>query len=149
MTSIAVDAMGGDDAPRAEVEGAIAAARELGVRVILVGREEAVRKEMAKHPHEGLPIDLVHANDVITMDDHAAKAMRGKRDSSMRVAARLVHDGKAAGVISAGNTGAFMATVKVVCGTLLASIVPRWPGFFLPPAAPWRSWWMWAPTSIA
>ena len=71
MTSIAVDAMGGDQAPRAEVEGAIAAARELGVRVILVGREEAVRKELAKHRHTGLPVELVNANEVITMDDHA------------------------------------------------------------------------------
>jgi glycerol-3-phosphate acyltransferase PlsX len=130
MTSIAVDAMGGDDAPRAEVEGAVTAARELGVRVILVGREDAVRKEMARHPHSGLPIELVHANDVITMDDHAAKAMRGKRDSSMRVAARLVHDGKAAGVVSAGNTGAFMATVKVVCGTLPGVDRPALAGIF-------------------
>src|SRR5258708_15291372 len=97
MTSIGLDAMGGDNGPRAEVEGAIAAARELGVRVILVGREEVVRKELARHRHAGLPLELVHANDVITMDDHAAKAMRAKRDSSMRVAARLVREGKAQG----------------------------------------------------
>src|ERR1035438_1085003 len=130
MTSIAVDAMGGDHAPRAEVEGAIAAARELDVRVLLVGREEVVRKEMARHRVGSLPIEVVHATEHITMEDHAAKAVRSKRDSSMRVAARLVRDGKADGVISAGNTGAFMATVKIVCGTLPGVDRPALAGIF-------------------
>src|SRR5947208_667767 len=98
-TCIAVDAMGGDHAPRAEVEGSIAAARELGVHVILVGREEIVRKEMSRHKHDGLPVDVVNATEVITMDDHAAKAVRSKRDSSIRVAARLVREGKAHGLV--------------------------------------------------
>jgi glycerol-3-phosphate acyltransferase PlsX len=130
MTSIAVDAMGGDHAPRAEVEGAIAAARELGVRVILVGREEVVRKEMSKHHGAGLPLEVVNASEAITMDDHAAKAVRSKRDSSMRVASRLVRDGKAKGVVSAGNTGAFMATVKIVCGALPGVDRPALAGIF-------------------
>jgi glycerol-3-phosphate acyltransferase PlsX len=131
VITIAVDAMGGDQAPRSEVEGAIQAARELGIRVLLVGREDLVRAELANHPHAGLPLEVVHASEVITMDDKAAKSFRQKRDSSIRVAARLVRDGQAQGVISAGNTGAVMATVKIVLGALpgvdrpaLASVFP-------------------------
>jgi glycerol-3-phosphate acyltransferase PlsX len=119
MVTIAVDAMGGDDAPKAEVEGAIRAARSLGVRVILVGKQDIVRAELDRH--EGvadLPIEVLHASEQITMEDSAAKAMRNKRDSSIRVAARLVRDGLADGVVSAGNTGAVMATVKTVQGML-------------------------------
>ena len=119
MVTIAVDAMGGDDAPKAEVEGAIRAARSLGVRVILVGKQDIVRAELNKH--EGiadLPIEVQHASEQITMEDSAGKAMRNKRDSSIRVAARLVRDGAADGVVSAGNTGAVMATVKTVQGML-------------------------------
>jgi phosphate acyltransferase len=116
MVTIALDAMGGDSAPKAEVEGAIQAARALPVRVILVGREEVVRPELDQHDWRGLPIEIRHASEVITMEDAAAKAMRNKRDSSIRVASRLVRDGVAQGVVSAGNTGAVMATVKMVQG---------------------------------
>src|SRR3954454_9284661 len=101
MLTIAVDAMGGAHAPTAEVEGAVRAARDLGVKVILVGREEAVRPELAKHEgYRELPIEVVHASEVITMDDSAARAVRSKRDSSMRVASRLVRDGLAEGFVS-------------------------------------------------
>jgi glycerol-3-phosphate acyltransferase PlsX len=116
MLTIALDAMGGDHAPKAEVEGAIRAARQLGVRVILVGQEEVVRQELRQHEHAGLPIEIHHASEVITMEDSAAKAMRTKRDSSIRVACRLVREGKAHGIVSAGNTGAVMATSKMVQG---------------------------------
>jgi phosphate acyltransferase len=119
MVTIAVDAMGGDDAPKAEVEGAIRAARSLGVRVILVGKQDIVRAELAQHKDIGdLPIEVQHASEHVTMDDSAAKAMRQKRDSSIRVAARLVRDGVADGMVSAGNTGAVMATAKTVQGML-------------------------------
>ncbi len=116
MLTIALDAMGGDHAPKAEVEGAIRAARQLGVRVVLVGQEEVVRHELRQHEHAGLPIEIHHASEVITMEDSAAKAMRTKRDSSIRVACRLVREGKAHGIVSAGNTGAVMATSKMVQG---------------------------------
>jgi glycerol-3-phosphate acyltransferase PlsX len=117
MVTIAVDAMGGDHAPKAEVEGAIQAVRSLPVRVILVGREEVVRRELNEHPGWGeLPIDIRHASEVVTMDDSAARAVRSKRDSSIRVASRLVREGAAHGVVSAGNTGAVMATAKLVQG---------------------------------
>ena len=119
MVTIAVDAMGGDDAPKAEVEGAIRAARSMGVRVILVGKQDIVRAELNKHEHiAGLPIEVQHASEQITMEDSAGKAARQKRDSSTRVAARLVRDGIADGFVSAGNTGAVMATAKLVQGML-------------------------------
>src|SRR5579862_3686017 len=115
MVTIAVDAMGGDYAPKSEVEGAIRAARSLGVRIILVGKQDILRKELAQHADVGdLPIEIQHASEVVTMDDSAAKAFRTKRDSSIRVAARLVRDGPAQGLVSAGNTGAVMATAKMV-----------------------------------
>jgi glycerol-3-phosphate acyltransferase PlsX len=118
MTTISVDAMGGDSAPAVEVEGAVLAAREYDVGVILVGNQDAVRSELAKHRSSRLPIEVVHASQVITMEDSASKGLRQKRDSSIRVAARTVREGRAQGLISAGNTGAVMATSKVVMGVL-------------------------------
>jgi glycerol-3-phosphate acyltransferase PlsX len=118
MTTIALDAMGGDHAPRVEVEGAILAARELGVRVILVGQEAAVRGELARHKATDLPIDVVNATDVITMTDSPSHAFRRKKESSLHVAARLVRDGQAEALVSAGNTGAVMTVARFVIGTL-------------------------------
>jgi glycerol-3-phosphate acyltransferase PlsX len=118
MVTIAVDAMGGDDAPKAEVEGAIRAARSLGIRVILVGKQDIVHAELSKHEDlADLPIEVHHASEHVTMEDSVAK-VRNKRDSSVRVAARLVRDGVADGFVSAGNTGAVMATSKLVQGML-------------------------------
>ena len=119
MLTIAVDAMGGDHAPKAEVEGAIRAARYLGVKVILVGQQDEVRRELADHgvSHD-LPIEVVHASERVTMEDSAARAVRAKRDSSLVVASRLVRDGCAQGFVSAGNTGAVMATAKMVHGVV-------------------------------
>ncbi len=117
MVTIAVDAMGGDDAPKVEVEGAVRAAKAYPVQIILVGKEDAVRNELSKYGDASrLPIQVVHASERVTMDDSAARAFRTKRDSSIRVASRLVRDGLAQGVVSAGNTGAVMATVKMVQG---------------------------------
>ena len=101
MLTIAVDAMGGDNAPKAEVEGAIRAVSELGLRVILVGQEEVVRQELAQHSGlDSLPIEIRHAAEVITMEDSAAKVVRTKKNSSIHVAARLVRDGDADGFVS-------------------------------------------------
>ncbi len=131
MLTIAVDAMGGDTAPKAEVEGAVRAARSLGVKVILVGQEDLVRRELALYDDQAnLPIDVVHARERITMEDSAAKAVRTKRDSSMRVASRLVRDGLAQGFVSAGNTGALMATAKMVQGVVPGVDRPALAGVF-------------------
>jgi phosphate acyltransferase len=119
MLTIAVDAMGGDHAPKAEVEGAIRAARDLGVKVVLVGQQDVVRRELElQNGHSNLPIEVVHASERVTMHDSAAKAFRTKRDSSLRVASRMVRDGHAQGMVSAGNTGAVMATAKMVQGVV-------------------------------
>jgi glycerol-3-phosphate acyltransferase PlsX len=118
MITIAVDAMGGDHAPRPEVEGSVLAAREYGVRILLVGQPAVLRAELAKQAVSNLPIEIVPANDVITMQDHPAQAFRRKKDSSMHVAARLVRETKADGVVSAGNTGAMMTVAKFLLGTL-------------------------------
>jgi len=119
MVTIAVDAMGGDHAPKSEVEGAIRAVSTLNVKVILVGVEKIVREELRHHPEaESLPIEVHHASEIITMDDSAAKAVRSKKDSSIRVASRLHRDGVVQGTVSAGNTGAAMATAKMVQGTI-------------------------------
>jgi glycerol-3-phosphate acyltransferase PlsX len=118
MITIALDAMGGDHAPRPEVEGAIQAAREFGVRVLLTGKPEAIRAELHQHAHRGLPIEIVPASEVITMHDSPVQAYRKKKDSSVHVAARLVKSGEADGFVSAGNTGAVMATAHFTLGTL-------------------------------
>lgn len=118
MTTIAIDAMGGDHAPRAEVEGAILAAREFGLRILLVGMEAALKQELSRHGHRGLPIEIVGATEIITMSDSPSQAFRRKKESSMHVAARLVRDGKAEAMVSAGNTGAAMTVARFVLGTL-------------------------------
>lgn len=124
--------MGSDRAPKPEIEGAIHAARHYGVHVVLVGREPLIRAELGRVPAAAsLPIQVIHASEVIAMEDKAVQAVRAKRDSSLRVGLRLVREGKAAGFVTAGNTGAAMATAKMVLGGLpgvdrpaLAAVIP-------------------------
>src|SRR5271168_1149912 len=118
MITIALDAMGGDHAPRAEVEGATLAARELGVKVILVGIEDKVRQELNRHRHRGVAVEIVNATEVVTMQDSPSHAFRRKKDSSLHVATKLVRDGNADALVSAGNTGAVMTVARFVLGTL-------------------------------
>lgn len=106
---IALDAMGGDYAPGEVVAGAIEAARELHIPVTLVGPEDTLRAELARHETAGLPLTVVQADEVIGMDEHPAEAVRAKRRNSITIAHELVRDGKAAGAVSAGNSGAVMA----------------------------------------
>ncbi|GCE26107.1 phosphate acyltransferase [Dictyobacter alpinus] len=106
---VALDAMGGDKAPGEIVLGAVQAAREYGIGVYLVGREEVIRAELAKHDTTGLDLPIVHTDEVIEMDDHPATAVRRKKNASMLLALQLVRDGKALGAVSAGNSGAMMA----------------------------------------
>ena len=118
-TVIALDAMGSARAPKPEIEGAILAARHHDVEVVLVGPETAIQAELRAHPAAAsLPIRIVHASEVIGMHEKAAQAVRSKRDSTMRVGCRLVREGKASGFVTAGNTGAAMATAKMVLGAL-------------------------------
>ena len=106
---VAVDVMGGDNAPHVEVEGAVAAAREFGVPVTLVGDRDKVQAELARHNTAGLDITVAHASEVVGMHDSASDAVRKKKDSSIRVAYELVKAGEATAVVSAGNSGATMA----------------------------------------
>jgi glycerol-3-phosphate acyltransferase PlsX len=129
---IVVDAMGSDKAPEPEVRGAVLAARHLGLRVHLVGPEDVVRPALRRAlTGHHLPVFVVPASEWITMDDKAAQAVRTKRDSSMRVGLKMVREGRSAGFFTAGNTGAAMATAKMVLGMLagvdrpaLATILP-------------------------
>ena len=106
---VALDAMGGDNAPGEVVLGAIQAAREYRMGVYLVGREDAIRAELAKHDTSGLDLPLVHTDEIIEMDEHPASAVRRKKNASMTLALQLVRDGSALGAVSAGNSGAMMA----------------------------------------
>jgi glycerol-3-phosphate acyltransferase PlsX len=108
---IAIDAMGGDHAPSAEIAGARAAAAD-GIEVVLVGDEPALRAAGAGD------LAIVHASEVVTMDDHPAKAFRAKRDSSLRVGIELVKAGRADALVSAGNSGAVLAHALLVLGRL-------------------------------
>ena len=112
MTPIALDAMGGDRAPAEVVAGAVDAATE-GVETILVGDEPRLKFELAGF---GADLPIVHAGDVIAMDDDPARGIREKPDSSINVAARLVRDGVAGALVSAGSTGAAMAAAAIVIG---------------------------------
>jgi phosphate acyltransferase len=106
---VALDAMGGDKAPGEVVLGAIQAAREYSMGVYLVGREDALRAELAKHDVSELDLPIVHTDEVIEMDEHPASAVRKKKNASMTLALQLVRDGSALGAVSAGNSGAMMA----------------------------------------
>lgn len=106
---VAVDAMGGDNAPVVEVEGAVAAVKGFGIPVTLVGDTERLRQELAKYDCTGLDISVHHASEVVGMHDSASDAIRKKKDSSIRVAFELVKNGEAEAVVSAGNSGATMA----------------------------------------
>jgi len=113
---VAVDAMGGDHAPGAIVQGSINAARK-GIPVVLVGPEVRVREELYRHrAGQSLPITVQHASEVVEMDDHPGQAMRRKKDNSIRVCFELVERGQACGMVSAGNSGAVMAGAIFVLG---------------------------------
>ncbi len=119
LTDIVLDAMGSDKAPEPEIRGAILACREHPVRVHLVGPQSTLRAALEDAlKGERLPIEIVNATERIGMDERAAVAVRNKRDSSMRVGLKLVRERRAQGFLTAGNTGAAMATAKMVLGAL-------------------------------
>ena len=112
---IVVDAMGGDHAPAAVVEGAVLAAREYNTKIILTGLRERIQAELDKHdPDHTLPIEIVHAEQIVEMHDIPGKALRSKKKSSMKVGLDLVKQGVGAAFLSAGNTGAVLAYSTVI-----------------------------------
>jgi len=128
---IAVDAMGGDNGPAVIIEGAVAGARMQRTRLLLVGRIAEIEAGLAAIDVSGVDLDVVDATDVIAMDDHPAQAVRRKPQSSINVALRLIAEGKANAMVSAGNSGAVMAASLLVLGRVqgierpaIASYIP-------------------------
>jgi glycerol-3-phosphate acyltransferase PlsX len=139
QVTIAVDAMGGDHAPASVVEGVLAALRESQCSILLVGDEAIVRRELERWPAppEGR-LEIVHADEVVGMDESPVTPIRKKPRSSIRICANLVREGRAQGMFSAGNTGAVMIAAKMVIGTIegvdrpaLAAVMPSQSGFTL------------------
>ena len=126
---IIIDAMGGDNAPREIVKGALRARRELGVDIILVGREEEIKRCLTGD--ELHQVEIVDAREVVTMEDDPSTATRRKRDSSMTVALNLLRDGKGDALVSAGSTGALLTgatlIVKRIKGIRRAAMAPVLP----------------------
>lgn len=127
---VAVDAMGGDHGPQVLVEGAILAAKEFGVESILVGDEAILRKALEESGEQGLPIGIKHASQVVEMNEAPSEALRKKKDSTIKVAFELVKEGSASSVVSAGNSGATMASALVTLGRIkgvrpaIATVMP-------------------------
>lgn len=127
---IALDAMGGDDAPGAVLDGAIVAAGE-GIPLVLVGDAEILGRELKARGGTPHSVRIVHAPDIVGMGDKAAREVRRQRETSLYVGAELVRDGEAASLVTMGNTGAAMATALVVLGRIkdverpaLAAVLP-------------------------
>jgi phosphate acyltransferase len=132
---IAVDAMGGDFAPQSAVEGAFRAAAEDGASILLVGDRSRIEAELRRHGDHAGRIEVVHADEVVGMDEPAITPIRKKRRSSIRLCAELVKDGRAQALVTAGNTGAAMISAKMVIGTVagvdrpaLAAVLPNQKG---------------------
>ena len=131
---VVVDAMGSDHAPHPEIDGALAAARDFQIRVVLVGQPERVLPELKRcgwRKQGDRGVEFVEAAEVIGMDEPVATSVRRKKRSSLRIGAKIVAEGLADGFVSAGNTGAATATAKMVIGTLpgvdrpaLAALLP-------------------------
>ncbi|OCL26051.1 phosphate acyltransferase [Orenia metallireducens] len=115
---IIVDAMGGDHAPYEIVKGAIEASQEIDSKLILVGIEEKVKKELAKYTYDKDKIEIYHASEVIGMNESPAKALRKKKDSSIVVGSKMVKEGAGDAFVSAGSTGAVMASSLLKTGRI-------------------------------
>ncbi|MEM8930419.1 MAG: phosphate acyltransferase PlsX [Acidobacteriota bacterium] len=125
---IAVDAMGGDYSPRAVVEGAVQASAE-GVRILLVGAERQIRVELDRLGPEIEGVEVVHAEQVVSMEERPMAVLK-KQEASVRVCARLVHEGRADGMVTAGNTGAALIAAKKEIGTIPGVDRPALAGVF-------------------
>lgn len=116
--TVALDAMGGDGGVAVTVEGAVTAAREMDLSLILVGVEDEIARELSRFNTQKAEIRIRHAPEVVEMRESPAVALRKKKDSSIRVGIDLVKEGEVDAIVSAGNTGAVMATSLVILGPL-------------------------------
>ncbi len=121
---IAIDAMGGDDAPASVVEGAVLAYRELGIESLLVGDPERVDAELRRLGAQDFPLEKVPSTQVVAMEEPPTVALKQKQDSSIRVAVQSVLQGRASGLVSAGNTGAAFATASYMLRPLRGILRP-------------------------
>jgi phosphate acyltransferase len=135
---IALDAMGGDLAPKAAIEGAVQAARDFGVEIVLVGAREIIESELAAHDTAGLALRVEHAPEVVAMDDSPLESVLVKHRSSIHLGLELVKRGEVHSFVSAGNSGAVMAAAMAILGNLphvdrpgIASLVPTSAGLAL------------------
>lgn len=115
---IAIDGMGGDNAPKSNVEGVVSAIKEYNIDIIITGDKDALEKEFENYEFDRSKLEIVHTTEIIENEDKPVKAIRSKKDSSMVVALRLVKEGKADAVVSAGNTGALLAGGLFVVGRI-------------------------------
>lgn len=115
---ISIDGMGGDSAPASVVAGCVQAVDEFDVHVLIVGQEDRIKAELEKQNYNRERVEVIHAPEVVLMEDKATVAVRKKRNSSMRYSIDLASEGRSDAVISAGNTGAMYAMVKFTIGSL-------------------------------
>lgn len=115
---IAIDGMGGDNAPKSNVEGVVSAIKEYNIDIIITGDKDALEKEFENYEFDRSKLEIVHTTEIIENEDKPVKAIRSKKDSSMVVALRIVKEGKADAVVSAGNTGALLAGGLFVVGRI-------------------------------
>ncbi|MEG0842731.1 MAG: phosphate acyltransferase PlsX [Romboutsia sp.] len=115
---IVVDGMGGDNAPKSNVEGCVEAIEEYGVSIIITGDKDKLEKEFANYEFNRNKLEIIHTTEIIENEDKPVKAIRSKKDSSMVVALRLVKEGQAQAIVSAGNTGALLAGGLFVVGRI-------------------------------
>ena len=128
---ILLDGMGGDNAPQEIVKGAVLAAELIEEEIVIIGREEAIKKELKRNKYKGTKITVVDAREEITMHDSPVKAIREKKDSSLVVGLNMLKEGKGDLFVSAGNTGALIVGSRLLLGRIrgidrpaLASIYP-------------------------
>ena len=122
MPKIAIDAMGGDRAPEVVIDGALLAVRELGIDVVLVGQKDVVEPALRQHV-DSPQLEIIHASQVVAMHESPSAALR-RKDSSMKVCFEMMKRGEVDAVVSAGNSGAMMATGMFVMGTLSQVLRP-------------------------
>lgn len=121
---IIIDAMGGDNAPGAQIDGAVRAVNKLGVDIVFVGREEVIREELKKYEYPEDKVSVVNADEVITNHEEPAKAVRSKKNSSIVVAAGMLKNGEADALLACGNTGAILAAGLLIVGRIKGILRP-------------------------
>ncbi len=138
MSKIAIDVMGGDYAPEEIIKGCIKATQDVSCKLVLVGKEEIIKQQLSAYTYDQSKIDIIHADEVITMEDSPVTAIRQKKQSSMVIGLKLLKEKQVDGFISAGSTGALLTGATLIVGRIkgverpaLAPIIPTKKGYSL------------------